>query len=144
MFNIKNINKHTTCIHPLGKIFVHFILRWSAFELRPLCRKVHRLTLNDLDMFKVKIPTCMPHNPRSVSLYDEPFLSYALFFGKVYRMTPNDLDMVKVKNANMHVTYPNPAPPQPARPKFSSVWLYDEPFLSYALFSEKVNQTTPK
>ncbi len=47
----------------------------------------------------------------SVSLYDEPFLSYGPIFGKVHRMTPNDLDMFKVKNTNMHATYT-------PRPKF--------------------------
>ena len=48
-----------------------------------------------------------PPRPKfsSVSLYDEPFLSYGPIFGKVHRMTPNDLDMFKVKNTNMHVTY---------------------------------------
>ncbi len=41
----------------------------------------------------------------SISLYNEPFLSYGPIFGKVHRMTPNDLDIFKVKNTNMHVTY---------------------------------------
>ena len=47
---------------------------------------------NDLDMFKVKIITCILHTPPrpkflSVSLYDEPFLSYRPIFGKVHQMT---------------------------------------------------------
>ncbi len=68
------------------------------------------MTPNDLDMFRSKIPTCMLHTPpkpkfSSVSLYDEPFLSYGPIFGTVHRMTPNDLDMFKVKNTNMHVAY---------------------------------------
>ncbi len=41
----------------------------------------------------------------SVSLYDEPFLSYGAIFGKEHRMTPNDLNMFNVKNTNMHATY---------------------------------------
>ncbi len=40
----------------------------------------------------------------SISLYDEPFLSYGPIFGKVHRMTPNALDMFKVKNTKMHIT----------------------------------------
>ncbi len=44
----------------------------------------------------------------SVSLYDEPLLSYGSIFGKVHRITPNDTDMFNVKNTNMHVTYSDP------------------------------------
>ena len=40
----------------------------------------------------------------------------------------------------MHVTYPHPTP----RPKFSSVSLYDEPFLSYAPIFGKRALNAPK
>ncbi len=65
----------------------------------PISGKVHRMTPNDLDMFKVNnTNTCMLHTPprpkfSSVPLYDEPFFSYGPIFGKVHRMTPNDLNM---------------------------------------------------
>ncbi len=47
----------------------------------------------------------------------------------------NDLDMFKAKNTKMHVT--------PPRPKFSSVSLYDEPFLGYSPILEKGHRMTP-
>ena len=109
----------------------------------PIFGKVHQMTPNDLDMFKVrsKLPTCMLHTlpvPKflSVSLYDKPCLSYGPIFGKVHQMTPNDFDMFKVKNTNMHVPYT-------LRPKFLSVSLYDEPFLSYGPIFGKVHRMTP-
>ncbi len=61
------------------------------------------MTPSDLDMSKVK-NTNMHTPPRpklSVSLYNEPVLSYCPIFGKVHQMTPNDLDMFKLKNTNM-------------------------------------------
>ena len=86
-----------------------------------------------------KTPTCMLHTPpmskfSSVSLHDEPFLSYGPIFGKVYRMTPNDLDMFKVKHTNMHATCT-------PRPKFSFVSLYDKQ-LSYGPIFGKVHCMT--
>ena len=65
---------------------------------------------NDLDMFKVKntnMHATYTLRPKfsSISLYDNPFLSYGEIFRKVHRMTPNNLDMFNVKNTNMDVTY---------------------------------------
>ena len=81
----------------------------------------------------------------SVSLYDEPFWSHAPFFQKVHWMTPKDLDMLKVKNTNMPSTYAArlPLPPPPPRPKFSSVLLHNEQFLSYKPIFSKVYRMTP-
>ena len=50
-------------------------------------RNVHRMILDDLDMLRSKIPTCILHtalSPKfwSLSLYDKPFLSYAQFLEK--------------------------------------------------------------
>ncbi len=74
--------------------------------------KVRQMTPNDLDIFTVKNTNShVTYTPElkpkfsSVSLYDEPFLSYGPIFGKVHRMNPNDLDKFRVKNTNMHVTY---------------------------------------
>ncbi len=59
----------------------------------PLFGKVHWLTPNNLDMFKVKNTnihvTYNPLGPKfsSISLYDEPFLSYGPIFGKVHQTT---------------------------------------------------------
>ncbi len=155
MFKVKNTNMHVTYI-PEAKIFVHFT-RWLAvFELRPNCwksalndlkwpwnvqgqkcqhaRYIHprgpnfhpfRSTISHfwvmaqfsekctewpqmtLTCSRSKIPICMLHTPQrlkfsSVSLYDEPFVSYGPISGKVHRMTPNDHDIVRVKNTNMH------------------------------------------
>ena len=78
-----------------------------------------------------------PSRPKftSVTLYDEPFLSYCSIYGKVHRMTPNDIDMFKVKNTNMHAAN--------IRPKVPSVSHYDEPFLSYGSIIAKVHRMTP-
>ncbi len=43
----------------------------------------------------------------TVSLYDEPFLSYVPILRKLHQTTPkiNDLDMLKVKSRHMHDMY---------------------------------------
>ncbi len=101
----------TLMVHTHSKpIFVSFAVRYAVFELRPIFWKVHWMTPNDLDIFQVKNTiihgTYTPETKfSSLSLSDEPFLSYDPIFWKVHWMTPNDLDMFKVKNTNMHVTY---------------------------------------
>ncbi len=50
-------------------------------------------------------------------------------------MTPNDFALFKVKNTIMHATYTPEA-------QFSSILLYDEPFLSYGPILGKALQMT--
>ena len=106
-------SKIPTCMLqiPLRPKFLSVSLYDEPFSIyRPIFGKVHRMTPNHLDMFKVKNTkmhiTHTPPTPKftSVSLYNEPFLTYGPIYGKVHRMTPNDLDMFKDKNANMHAT----------------------------------------
>ena len=98
-------------MHPRGPNFLFVSLYDKPFlSYGPILGKMQRMTLNDLDMFRVKntnmhVTYTLGPKFSFVSLYDEPFLSYGPIFGKVHRMTPNDLDMFKVKNTNMHVTY---------------------------------------
>ncbi len=40
--------------NPDAQAFVRFTLRWAVLKLRPSFWKVHQMTLNDLDMFKIK------------------------------------------------------------------------------------------
>ena len=113
-------SKISTCmLHtpPETQIFVRFGLWWAIFELCPLflekCPEWPQMTLT---CSRSKTPRCMVHTPPrpifpSVSLYNEPFLSYGPIIGKVHWMTPNDLDMFKVKNTNIPATYT-------PRPKF--------------------------
>ena len=157
MFKVKTTNMHAICTAE-AQIFVRFTLR-AVFELRPYfwknapndpkwpwhvqgqkyqnayyiypCWPNFRPFRSTISRFWVttqfsekctewpqmtltcsrsKIPTGMLHTPPrpkflSVSLYDEPFLSYGAIFGKVHRMTPNDLAMFKVKNTDRHVAY---------------------------------------
>ncbi len=100
---------------------------------------VHRMTPNDLDMFKVK-NTIMDatYTPKAqfsfILLYDELFLSYGPILGKMHQMTLTWT--FKVKNINMHARYtPGPI--------FSSISLYDEPFSSYGPIFGKLHRMTP-
>ena len=75
---------HTTSTSE-AQILVHLALQSAVFELRPSFVKT---TLNDIKMnltySRLKVPIWILHTPprlkfSSVSLYDEPFLRYALF-----------------------------------------------------------------
>ena len=95
---------HTT---PRPKFSSVSLYKEPFLSYGPIFWKVHQMTPNDLDMFKVKNTkhACYNTPPRpkfsTVSLCNKPFLHY----GEVHLMTPNDLDNFKVKNSNMHVTY---------------------------------------
>ena len=76
----------------------------------PILGKVHRMTPNDLDMFKVKNTNmhgaCTPGAQSFVCFT----LRRSVFelppnFGKSAPNDPNVLDMLKVKNTNIHTTY---------------------------------------
>ena len=89
--------------HPQGPNYCLFRSPMSCFWVMPLLLgKVHRMTPNDLDMWKIKNTDMHVNTPHPqflpVSLYNEPFLSYGPIFRKVHRMTPNDLDIFKIKN----------------------------------------------
>ena len=83
----------------------------------PSFGKVHRMTPNDLNMFKVKNTKMHTTYAPEAQIFVHfalqwAVLSYGPIFGKVHRMTQNDLDMTptdldifKVKNTNKHVTY---------------------------------------
>ncbi len=72
---------HACYIHPLWPKFCPFLSTMSRFfSYGSIFEKLHRMALNDLNMFKVKnIIMHAIYTPRSpflsVSLYDEPFLS---------------------------------------------------------------------
>ena len=85
----------------------------STLTTRPSGPPLFTLNVsNDLDMFKVKntytyawyIHTARPKFS-SILLYDERFLSYALFSENAETGPHNALHMFKVKNTNMHSTY---------------------------------------
>ncbi len=72
--------------------------------------KVHQMTPNDLDMFKVKNTNMHTTYAFEAQIFVRFALWWADFelrhnFGNVHQMTPNDLDMFKVKTTNMHATY---------------------------------------
>ncbi len=65
-------------LHPRGANCIQFALLRAVLELRSISGKEHRMTQNDLQMFKVKMPICMLYIlPKSkfssVSLYDLRF-----------------------------------------------------------------------
>ncbi len=80
--------QHACYIHPESPNFRHFHSTMNSFWVTgQFSEKCTKWPPNDLDMLKVKIPTCMLHtSPRpkfsSVSLYDKPFLSCGLIFGE--------------------------------------------------------------
>ncbi len=93
---------------PEIQIFFHSTMSrfWVTAQFLEKCTEWPQMNLT---WSRSKIPTCMLHTPlwpkfTSVSLYDEPFLSYGKIDGLVHRMTLNDLDMFKVNNTNMHAT----------------------------------------
>ncbi len=83
---------HITYI-PEAQVFIRFGLMMSRFRITLLFRKVHQMTPNDLDMFKVKNTNMhATYTPKA-----QIFVRFALrrtafeicpFFGKVHRMTP--------------------------------------------------------
>ena len=96
-------------------------------------------------MFKVKntnmhamyIPPPIPKF-LSLSLYDEPFLSYTPFLEKCAERPQMTLHvMFKVNNTNMHATSTPEA-------KLLSVSLYDDPCFNYALLFQKSAVDDPK
>ncbi len=88
-----------------------------------------------------KIPKCTQHPPQrskfsSISLYDEPFSSCALFSEKCTERPQTTLtrSRSKIPLCMLHT---------PPKPEFSSVSLYNEPFSSYAPLFRKVYRMTP-
>ena len=69
MFVVKSIHIHATYTHK-AQMFISFALQWAVFELRT---KIEKSAQNELDTFKVKVPTCIPHTPRGPTF--RPFRS---------------------------------------------------------------------
>ena len=101
---------------------------WIMVQFLEKCTK---MTPNDLDMFKVKNTTFLLYTPTthkfsSVSLYDEPLLSYGPIFGKVHCPSRSKIPTFMLRT--------------PITSTFSSISLHDEQFLSYGQFSEECTE----
>ncbi len=122
---------------PFHSTMSHF---WVTAQFMEKCTERPQMTLA---CSRSKISTCMLHPPLrpkllSVLFYNEPFLSYALFFGKVHWMTPNDLDIFKVKKNPTYMLQTTP------RSKFPSVSLYDFPVFDLRPNFRKSGPNDPK
>ncbi len=112
-------------------LYVELFLSYGA-----IFGKVHQMTPNDLDMFKVKTTSMHVICTPEAQIFVRFTLWWAVFelwcnFRKSAANDPNDLDMFKVKNTNMNVTYtPEAQIFIPFRSTMSRFWVMD-------LFSEK-------
>ena len=109
----------------------------SVLSYAPLLGKVHQMTANGLDMFKIKKYQSAWYKFSSISLYDEPLSSYGSNLGKVHWLTPewpwHGQGQRYTYAYNRHSRGPN----------FLSVSLYNEPFSNYTPFFAKVHWMTP-
>ena len=166
MFKIKSIHMHTT--HTQGAILLSVSLYDEPFSSHaPFFRKVHWMTPNDIDMtvnrfwvvsiFRKGAPqmtqmtlTCsrskstnmhVTYTPE-VQIFVRFALRWAVFELQSYfwKSAPNHPKMTLTCSRSKIPTYMLPTPP---RPKFSSVLLYDETFLSYGPIFGTVHQMTP-
>ncbi len=100
------------CKYPWGPYFTpfHSTMIWSVFELQAILRKVHQMTPNWLEHYKLK---CSPYvlivsiipKFHSVTLYDQPFLRYRAFWDKCTEWPQNDLEPYKFKCTPYIYTY---------------------------------------
>ena len=72
MFKVINTNTHATCIHPEATFSSISLYDETLSSYAPFFGNVHRMTPNDLDMFKVK---CYQHACHITPEAQRPFRS---------------------------------------------------------------------
>ena len=122
---------------PEVQIFVPFVLRWAVLELHGFFRKVHRMTPNHLDIFKVKNTNMHATYIAEAQIYIRFALRWAIFELRpnLWKSAPND------PKWPWHEKYQHACYKHPWGPKFLSVSHYDGPFFG-PIFG-KVHQMTP-